>query len=86
MKYSQKHICSQEHTIIQTDYRVIQEGWLPPSFFVQLCVQSDTARSSILATGQRRTGLWAAAQLRSKAHAVLFLSQQVRATVVANGH
>ena len=24
MKYSQKRICSQEHAIIQTDYRVIQ--------------------------------------------------------------
>ena len=24
MKYSQKHICSQEHAIIQTHYRVIQ--------------------------------------------------------------
>ena len=36
-----------------------------------------------MAAGQRRTGL--SAQLRSKAYAVLFLSQQVWATIVANG-
>ena len=83
MKYSEKHICSQEHAIIQTDYRVIQTKMATPSFFVQLCTQSGTGQSGIMAAGQRRTGL--SEQLRSKAYAVLFLSRQVHATVVANG-
>ena len=59
-----------------------KQRWLPPSFFVQLCTQSGTGRSDIMAAGQRRTGL--SAQLRSKAYAILFLSRQVRATIVAN--
>ena len=76
-----KRICSQKHAIIQTDYRVIQRC-LPPSFFVQLCAQRGNGRLDIIAAEQRQTGL--AAQLRSKAYAVLFLSRLVRATIVAN--
>ena len=84
MKYTQKRICSQEHAIIQTDYlEFYEQRWLLPLFLVQLCAQSGTGRSGIMAAGQRRTGL--SAQLRSKAYAVLFLSRQVRATIVANG-
>ena len=83
MKYSQKHICSQEHAIIQTDYKVIQTKMATAIFFIQLCMRSGTGRSGIMATGQRQTRL--SVQLRSKAYAVLFLSQQVCATIVANG-
>ena len=82
MKYSQKRICYKNTQLSQQITELYKQRWLPPSFFVQLCMLSGSGRS-VMAAGQRRTRL--SAQLHLKAYTVLFLSWQVRATIVAIG-
>ena len=84
MKYSQKCICSQEHAIIQTDYRVRQTK-MATVLFLCTTLRAKWNRTVGYNSCRAKTNR-ALAQLRSKAYAVLFLSQQVRATIVANGH